>query len=68
MILSGEKKEEYRDLKEYWVNRLCDPLPPSVISGGDLRATHNNAQYELKKFTSIVFSNGYQKKSTVFRD
>lgn len=22
MILSGEKKEEYREIKEYWINRL----------------------------------------------
>lgn len=22
MILSGEKKEEYREIKEYWTNRL----------------------------------------------
>ncbi|MGB0991718.1 MAG: ASCH domain-containing protein [Akkermansiaceae bacterium] len=25
MILSGEKKEEYRELKEYWITRLSDP-------------------------------------------
>lgn len=23
MILSGEKKEEYRDTKEFWLRRLC---------------------------------------------
>lgn len=24
MILSGEKKEEYREIKDYWTNRLKD--------------------------------------------
>jgi len=24
MILSGEKKEEYREIKPYWIKRLCD--------------------------------------------
>lgn len=29
MIASGEKKGEYREMKEYWINRLADDaLPP----------------------------------------
>ena len=35
MILSGEKKHEYRELKPYWINRLAgnndDCIQPSVI-------------------------------------
>jgi hypothetical protein len=26
MIASGEKKEEYREFKKYWINRLCTDL------------------------------------------
>lgn len=28
MILSGEKKEEYREIKPYWIQRLSHPLYP----------------------------------------
>ena len=32
MILSGEKKEEYREIKEYWTNRLFEKEKFDVIS------------------------------------
>lgn len=28
MIASGEKKEEYRELKAYWIDRLSESLEP----------------------------------------
>lgn len=49
MIASGEKKEEYRELKEYWRNRLWEfPKVPS-----------NNARH----FDTIIFRNGYGKNA-----
>jgi len=47
MILSGEKKEEYREMKPYWQRRL-------VKEG----YWHSQA---VKDFDIIRFKNGYQK-------
>jgi hypothetical protein len=44
MIASGEKKEEYRDMKPYWTKRLFNDL-------GD--------RFEPKSFDKVVFKNGY---------
>ena len=44
MIISGEKKEEYREMKRYWQNRL------------QINGYHN---FEFKKFDKIIFRNGY---------
>lgn len=51
MILSGQKKEEYRELKPYWDNRL--------VNWTDDRGT-------LKSFDTITFSNGYSKNRDQF--
>ena len=55
LILSGEKKEEYRDLTEYWEKRLVD----NSCFLSDQCA-------EWKDFESITFSNGYSKKRDQF--
>lgn len=54
MILSGEKKEEYRDIKPYYRSRL--------ISAGYLD------QYGLPtlKHGKVLFRNGYSKASPSF--
>ena len=65
MIASGEKKEEYREIKQYWINRLCEKLPMSVISGGEIRNRHSGQNYELKKFDRIIFKNGYSKDAPI---
>lgn len=72
-ILSGEKKEEYREIKEYWVARLFydrfGKLPPkmmkeltdSIIKHGD--TTHfeseNGIEVSCVPFTHVLFINGY---------
>ncbi|OYD42312.1 hypothetical protein ACF3OC_08510 [Sphingobacterium cellulitidis] len=48
MIASGEKKEEYRDIKDYWTNRLCCGFPSA---------------YDTKDFDQVQFRNGYAKYS-----
>lgn len=49
MIASGEKKEEYRDLTEYWQVRLVDHIYDQL--------------YDFKKFDEVYFKNGYLKDS-----
>jgi hypothetical protein len=46
MILSGEKKEEYREIKEYWIERLAIDYQPGL-------------RFEPKQFDVIRFKNGY---------
>ena len=48
MIASGEKKEEYREIKDYWTKRLEDN--PLVMFTPNFR-----------KFDKIKFKNGYSK-------
>jgi len=45
MILQEKKTEEYRDINKYWLNRL----------------TVRGNQSEFKKFTHVLFKNGYNK-------
>ncbi len=52
MILSGEKKEEYREFKPYWVNRLCCGFPSA---------------YDAKDFDYVVFKNGYSKTAPMMK-
>lgn len=60
MILSGEKKEEYREIKPYWEERLCNGIStyfsPNCING---------IGYEVifKKYNLIKFRNGYAKNA-----
>lgn len=52
MILSGEKKEEYREIKPYYESRFRNAWKGSLIGG--------NAQSE------VMFRNGYSKNSPSF--
>lgn len=63
MILLGEKFEEYREIKPYWINRLCKKYPMSVIDGGDFMDKHTRQQFDFKSFDFVEFTNGYNKKS-----
>ena len=53
MILSGEKKEEYREIKPYWVNRL-----DNVEALGEIF---------IRWFDAVEFRNGYQKDAPMIR-
>ena len=63
MIASGEKTEEYREVKPYWIQRLCDPYPGNI--GGDFMDSHSVTAYLFKKFDSVIFRNGYSKNAPV---
>ena len=74
MILSGEKTEEYREIKPYWVARLfqCNSnifdvrYIASVLEGRtDLLKRYIYIQRIVwKPFTHVLFINGYRKDST----
>ncbi len=59
LIESGQKPEEYRDFKEYWLKRLC-VLHPGAI-GGDFMDNHKVGAYTFKEFTHVRFRHGYGK-------
>jgi hypothetical protein len=56
MIASGEKKEEYRETKLYWLSRLCN-----------LNAEVEHCGLDYKYFDVIVFKNGYAKNAPTIR-
>ena len=47
MIFSGNKKEEYREIKPYWLKRLCYGICGS--------------QYIFREYDLIEFRNGYSR-------
>lgn len=55
MILSGEKTEEYRDVKPYWNKRLWHLVPQKILG---------ETYYPICK--TITFSNGYSKTRPQF--
>lgn len=63
MIASGEKKEEYRELKPYWVNRLCHEFKGAI--GGEFMNRHAVISYTFKSFDVVRFKNGYSKDAPV---
>lgn len=74
MIASGEKKEEYRESKPYWVNRFIKPtctishedyypneMINEVIKFGDFRGNVKYFGGVIQDFKTIKFTNGYGK-------
>jgi len=80
MVLSGEKKEEYRDLKPYWLKRLYfndnteaydQNMTEEVIT--ELKnKTYSNKDLNFwagwvdRSFGKIKFTNGYSKNAPSF--
>lgn len=71
MIASGEKNEEYREIKPYWVARLFQNnsnivdvrhLALALAGRTDLLKKYIDAQrIVLKQYTHVLFNNGYHK-------
>jgi hypothetical protein len=57
MIASGEKKEEYREIKDYWTIRFYKNLYDLTIENG----TIINGQ------GTVIFKNGYSKNSPMIK-
>lgn len=72
-ILSGEKKEEYREIKPYWVARfyydrfgklspkMVKELTDYIIKHGDTEhfEAKNGIEVSFVPFTHVLFINGY---------
>ena len=58
MILSGEKKEEYREIKKHWAVRLINPM--CLCTWGDkVEIYKSDVFYTFKGFDVVKFTNGY---------
>jgi len=79
LILSGEKKEEYREIKDYWVDRFVHALTVSDFSNKSHVELLRKGQYngiiwretlfedvDEMEYVQIVFSNGYSKNRDQF--
>lgn len=81
MIKCGQKKEEYREIKDYWARRLVyssDEMEGAVLDEMvsdmmDPCHSHENLKQLLlhfgvkfKQFRSIRFKNGYSKDAPFF--
>ena len=56
MIVSGEKKEEYREIKPYWTSRLKHHLKSTIIDG-----------FKLYRTGYVIFRNGYSNSSPAIK-
>lgn len=74
LIASGKKKEEYRELKDYWGYRLCYKVPvPSggyltkwqKLRTGDRECLSDDFIPNFENFDIIRFRNGYGKNAPV---
>lgn len=78
MIASGEKLEEYRSIKPYWISRLityndemekgiwdelCDDLKYIYKHHGTIEELLDFFCCQFKKFEAVEFKNGYGKVS-----
>ena len=73
MIVAGDKIEEYREIKPYWVARLFQNnsnivdvryLASGLAGRTDLLKKYIGAQrIVLKQYTHVLFINGYRKDS-----
>lgn len=69
LIASGEKKEEYREIKEYWIKRLISDDFNWDCATTDKRNAHYvscpNGFY--KHYDEVIFKNGYSKNAPQIR-
>lgn len=57
MTETGEKPDEYREIKPYWIKRLCDDHNGCI--GGDFMDAHKVKSYTFKSFDNVKAVNGY---------
>ena len=65
MIAAGEKTEEYREIKQYWVSRLVNQKDGSgeIHFDGFCGYIAIIGKLEYKPYTHVIFINGYRKYS-----
>ena len=59
MIVSGEKNEEYRDIKSYWIKRLTTNCEVAY----DVAAETYCGKVLYRPYTHVLFINGYRRDS-----
>lgn len=66
MIARGEKNEEYREIKPYWLKRFCNPVAGCCT---DCRVCYETIPYDytVKDFTYVCFHLGYTSKTMTFQ-
>lgn len=62
MIESGEKKEEYREIKPFWIKRLTNLNQDSLL----FSYRNRYQQIPYKDYTHVRFRYGYTKKTMTF--
>lgn len=69
LVLSGEKKEEYREIKKHWVQRFVTQkyTLQDYQRHGVIDSITGNAEYysenKMEQFDFVEFTNGYSKNS-----
>lgn len=67
MILSGEKKEEYREIKPYYETRFMNTFGIICVGGEYIKCSEIGlAECEKEPVQPIMFRNGYSKSSPSF--
>ena len=62
MTKAGIKTEDYREINEYWINRLCEAHSPlTFVIGTDLIDKHTGQCFSIKKFEHNIMTLGYPK-------
>ena len=59
MIVAGEKTEEYREIKPYWIKRLTTNCEVAY----DVEAETYCGKVLYRPYTHVLFINGYRKDS-----
>lgn len=77
MIEHGEKREEYREIKPYWITRFFEcpdgrAIPASVANVWaihlDILARRiKQGTVKYKNYTNVCFSYGYTKRTMTFK-
>lgn len=70
MVLSGDKKEEYREIKDYWVSRFVAAIWTDKLNSDSHKEAIKKGEYKRiswhDDYDTITFSNGYSKKRKQF--
>lgn len=69
MIASGEKKEEYREIKPYWIRRLMGSknISPLNFSDNMPHSDQNAFDFWKNDFDFVIFKNGYRKDAATLK-
>ena len=66
MIASGEKTEEYREVKPYWNSRFT-VLPPDWCKKCTIEQIEDNNEWYRYDFDMVEFKNGYGNQAPKIR-